>query len=418
MLKTTNAGKILSVTLPLLLVSWPFATRPSVSGRKFAASASLAGTAPSRTDPVVATGESTNKGIGDHYLMLVNTAVASYMTEEKLRQFDKSPYDGLAVAFLHAYDTATPPTAASIDHQIATWKGFTSKDIWPWVYVNRMIGMSTAENNPHSDQPYFHRIIGADLDDKNGALSDFLNIWRNALAGARDSKVPGIVCDLEFYNYYKEYDIGELAHQTGKTPLQAAESLKHLGAKMADLAAETYPNATLWMLFIALTHPGYKKFDGIPYYPSPAYISIGLLDEIAKRRLPLKVIAGGEGSIGYCHDSLEQFKSAIEQRQSDLEADLAKYSGILELGGTLALWSDRAAKKDWLNKGSCKASDADSIENLEPYIELLLTTYRYNWLYGTSEGNYLPFAASSAPRFDRVIDKAKNAAISKPQKPH
>src|SRR5580698_6936742 len=46
----------------------------------------------------------------DHYLMLVNTAVASYMTEDKLRQFDKSPYDGIAVAFLHAYDTSPPPS--------------------------------------------------------------------------------------------------------------------------------------------------------------------------------------------------------------------------------------------------------------------------------------------------------------------
>jgi hypothetical protein len=409
--------RILSMIRLLFLISQLCVVRVSAGQEKPATPGVQTSAAAIRKDFAGAGGEFSSKQLGDHYLMLVNTAVASYMTEEKLRQFDKSPYDGLAVAFLHAYDTSTPPTVASIDQQIARWKGFTSKDIWPWVYVNRMIGMSVAENNSHSDQPYFRRIIGADLDDKNGALSDFLNIWRNSLAGARDSRVPGIVCDLEFYNHYKEYDIGELAHQTGKAPPQAAESLKHLGAKMADLAVETYPHATIWMLFTALTHPGYKKFDGVPYYPSPAYISIGLLDEIAKKRLPLKVITGGEGSIGYCHDSLEQFKSAIQQRQSDLEAELAKYSGILELGGTLALWSDRALKKDWLNQGSCKASDADSIENLEPYIELLLTIYRYNWLYGTSEGNYLPFSASSAPRFDRVIDKAKKAVISKSPKP-
>jgi hypothetical protein len=89
---------------------------------------------------------------------------------------------------------------------------------------------------------------------------------------------------------------------------------------------------------------------------------------------------------------------------------LRKYLGILELGGTLALWSDRAAKKDWLTEGACKTSDAANIEDLQPYIELLLRTYRYNWLYGTSEGNYLPFASGSAPRFDAVIAKARRRA--------
>jgi tetratricopeptide (TPR) repeat protein len=268
--------------------------------------------------------------------------------------------------------------------------------------------MSPAENNPHSDTPYFRKMSGADLDNKYGALAEFLQVWRNSLAAARDSSVEGIVCDLEFYNYYKEYDIAELAHQTGKTPAEAAQGLKQIGAKMADIAAETYPNAKIWLLFTGLTHPGYKKLDGIPYYPSPTYVSIGLLDEIVKIKLPLKVIAGGEGSIGYCHDSLEEFRSSIQKRQEALAADLQKYNGVLELGGTLALWSDRAAKKDWLNRGACQSSDASTIEELQPYIELLLHTYSYNWLYGTSEGNYLPFSPSNAPRFDAVISKAKS----------
>ncbi len=348
-----------------------------------------------------------NKRLGDHYLMLVNTAVASYMTEDKFRQFDKSPYDGIAVAFLHAYDTSAPPSVASIDQQIAGWKKFTGKDIWPWVYVNRMIGMSLAENNSHADNPYFRQIAGADLDDKRGARSDFLQIWQNSLIAARDSNVPGIVCDLEFYNYYKEYDIGELAGQTGKKPSEAAESLRALGEKMADSAAGAYPNATLWLLFTGLTHGGYKTINGVPYYPSPTYIAIGLLDEIRSRKLPLKVLAGGEGSIGYCHDSLDEFKQSIRKRQADLAADLQKYNGILELAGTLALWSDRAAKRDWMTEGSCKTSEADTIEDLQPYIELLLTTYRYNWLYATSGGNYFPVLPANAPRFDRAIQRAK-----------
>lgn len=301
---------------------------------------------------------------------------------------------------------------------MVAWKKYTGKDIWPWVYLNRIIGRSPTENNPHADTPYFRKIVGADLDDKNGALSEFLQVWRNALTVARNSNVPGIVCDLEFYNYYKQYDISELASQTGKTPAEVAERLKQLGARMADSAAAAYPDATIWLLFTGLTHAGYKKLGGIPYYPSPTYVSIGLLDEIVKKKFALRVLAGGEGSIGYCHDSMDEFRNSIAKRQADLSADLEKYKGVLELAGTLALWSDRAAKKDWLSQGSCNASDAATIEDLQRYMELLLKTYRYNWLYATSEGNYLPFSSVSAPRFDAVIRSAKErSGAATSQKP-
>jgi hypothetical protein len=350
-----------------------------------------------------------NKQMGDRYLLLVNTAIAQFMTDDKFRQFDKSSYDGIAVAFLHAYDTSPVPPVAEMDRQLAAWKKITSKDIWPWVYLNRMIGSNLAEKNHYADNPYFNAIVGADLDDSKGALSDFLAIWGNSMAAARDSSVPGVVCDLEFYNNYKEYDISEMASKRGKTPVQIAEGLKRVGARMADVASQIYPNSTIWLLFTALTHAGYKKIDGVPYYPSPAYVSIGMLDEIMSKKLPVRVLAGGEGSIGYCHESIPEFNTAIAKRQFDLSSDLTKYAGVLELGGTLALWSDRTAKKEWLAEGACGASEANTIEDLEPYIEQLLKTYRYNWLYATSEGNYYPFSPSSAPRFDAVIRKARDA---------
>lgn len=353
-----------------------------------------------------------NKQLGDHYLMLVNTAIAQFITDDKLRQFDKSPYDGIALAFLHAYDTSAPPSVAEMDLKLTAWKQFTSKDIWPWIYINRMIGSNLAEKNHYADNPYFNGIAGADLDDAKGARSDFLQLWRNYLSVARDSNIPGVVCDLEFYNNYKEYDIGELASRTGKTPAQAAESLKVIGARMADSAAEIYPHSMIWLLFAGLTHPGYKKFDGVPYYPSPTYISIGMLDEIVAKKLPIRVLAGGEGSIGYCHESLSDFRTAIAKRQSDLREDLLKYSGVLELGGTIAVWSDRKAKKEWMAESPCNACDADTIEDLGAYLQLLLRTYRYNWIYATSEGNYLPFSPSSAPRFDRVIRNVKDAVAA------
>src|ERR1700674_1159173 len=57
--------------------------------------------------------------LGNHYLMLVNTAMANQMDAPKLAQFDRSPYDGLAVSFLNAYDTSPLPSPALMEAQIA-----------------------------------------------------------------------------------------------------------------------------------------------------------------------------------------------------------------------------------------------------------------------------------------------------------
>ena len=96
----------------------------------------------------------------DRYLMLVNTAMARQMGAQKLAQFDRSPYDGLAVSFSDAYDVSPVPTPLSMESRIAGWKKFTGKHIWPWVYLNRMIGASNAEGNELTHVPYFQKFQG------------------------------------------------------------------------------------------------------------------------------------------------------------------------------------------------------------------------------------------------------------------
>jgi hypothetical protein len=347
--------------------------------------------------------------LGERYLLLVNTAIASMMTPEKMAQFDKSSYNGLAVAFWHAYDTSAVISSNAMTSKIAEWNRVTKKDIWPWVYVNRMIAADPASNNHYTKDPYFHRFVGADLDGRNGAQNDFLQNWTNSLRAARDSGVPGIVCDLEFYNFYKEYDVGELARQTSKTPQQVVELLRSLGARMAGIADSQYPQATLWLLFTGFTHPGYKSIDNEPYYPSPTYIAMGLLDEIKSRHLSLKVISGGEGSLAYCHDSLEQFQAAIKDRQAKFAPQLEKYKDVLELAGTMTLYTDRSEMKDWVKK-DCSSSDAAKLEDLQPYLELLLKTYHYNWIYASGDGGYTAFSPGAADRFDSLIRKAEARA--------
>jgi len=352
-----------------------------------------------------------DKPLGEHYLLLVNTALAPLMTPEKLSEFDKSPYDGIAVAFWHAYDSAKVPSVQEMSSSISGWKQHTKKDIWPWIYVNRILGADDSEVGEFShysrESPYFHKIQGADLDDKAGAMSEFLQFWRNNLRAARDSHAPGIVVDLEFYNYHKEYDVAVLAQQTGKSPQETVQSLRQLGSRLADIAAAEYPQAVLWFFFTGFAYPEFSTIDKQRGYGSPAYIAMGMLDEIQSKHFHLKVLSGGETTLGYCHDSLQQFQEAIQKRAAKFAPHIQKYQGALELAGTMTLWRDHAGINGWAKGLSCWTSPVSTVEELQPYVELLLKSYRYNWIYAASEVSYFPFQPQSAARFNGVINSAK-----------
>ena len=354
---------------------------------------------------------SSSDRMGNHYLMLVNTANAEQMDASKMAQFDRSPYEGLAVSFVDAYDTSPVPSPAAMEAQIMSWKKSNIKQIWPWVYLNRMIGANEAEGNQLSKVPYFQRFQGLDLDGKAGAQNDFLESWRNALRIAKETRVPGIVCDLEFYNNYKAYDLAELARMTSTPRQEVLNLLMRLGARMADIAAAEYPGATLWFLFTGFTRADYRVIEGKPYYLAATYIAEGLLDQIQQHHLPLRVLSGGEVGLGYCHNSVDDLRQAIEKRTADFAPLLQKYKGILELAGTMTLWSDRSAKKNWVAQGTCGTSSAATVEDLVPYMELLFHSYRYNWLYGSPNGGYFAFQSMSAPRFDAAITQAKARAF-------
>jgi hypothetical protein len=361
--------------------------------------------------PVANSSRSTVGRLGNHYLMLVNTAIANQMDAQKMGQFDRSPYDGLAVSFAGAYDASPVLSPAPMEAQIASWKKSTAKDIWPWVSLNRMIGANDPEGNPLTKVPYFQRFQGLDLDGKAGAQNDFLENWRNALRLAKETRVPGIVCDLEFYNNYKAYDVAELARMTSMPRADVVNALRQVGARMADISAAEYPGASIWLLFTGFTRPEYRVIDGQPYYLAATYIVEGLLDQIQRHHLSLRVLSGGEVGLGYCHNSVEDLRQAIEKRAADFAPLLRKYDGILELAGTMTLWSDRSAKKNWVAQGACGTSSAATVEDLIPYMELLFRSYRSNWLYGSPNGGYFAFQATSAPRFDAAIAKAKARAF-------
>jgi len=350
---------------------------------------------------------STAGPLGTHYLLLVNTAIARQLKPQDISAFDRSPYDGLAVAFHYNYDTAPVFSPESMSLQLRDWKNLTHKDLWPWVYINRMIGAGESGTNERVNVPYFHEIRGIDLDDQAGARTDFLKIWKAALRVARESQSPGIVFDPEFYNDHKAYDPAEMSRETGKSPDELTKQLELLGAEMADTAADTFPNAVLWFCFTGFTHKDFKSINGKSYYPTPVYIAIGLLNQIQKRNYSLRVISGGEGSIGYCHENLGTFREAIERRAAAFAPILKQYDPILELAGTLTVWDERANKSGFISEGDCARASASTIEGLQPYLEMMMRTYRYNWIYGSTNGGYFAFDSERSTRIHKVIGNAR-----------
>src|SRR5262249_34277480 len=78
--------------------------------------------------------------LGANYLLLVNTAIARQLKSQDISAFDAAPYEGLAIAFHYNYDTAPVFSSESMSSQLGEWKKLTGKDLWPWVYINRMLG--------------------------------------------------------------------------------------------------------------------------------------------------------------------------------------------------------------------------------------------------------------------------------------
>jgi len=359
-----------------------------------------------RTQKVLADPAPAVTSDGDAYLLLVGADV-SILTPDKVQQFSKSPYDGMAVSFLRDYATEPIPAVSDMERAIQGWKKITTKDFWPWVYLNRMIGPDPTKNNPRSDNPYFRKIRGIDLDDQAGARKDFLTCWQSALHVAKDTHAPGIVVDLEFYNNYPEYNVIELAQQTGKKPEEAIDSLHKLGERMGEIANAEYPDALLWFFFTDLHAPNWKVVAGKSYYPAPGYIMLGLLDQIKNSHSKIKVVEGGGEGLGYCHISTDQMKTKIARRDQALAPILKRYDGILVMGAPLTLWSDSTKKSDWMTQGDCGNATAQNVESQAPYLALLFKTYPYIWIYASDKGGYNPFHPRIAPRFDAVLINTK-----------
>lgn len=316
------------------------------------------------------------------YWLLVTFAAKG--TGEEMAVVRDTDYDGMALPLGTAYDKGPGPTTEAVVARFTPLRDAAHKEIWPWVFVNRVPGLDLAPSSP--------------------ARQPLLGDWRVALAAARRLGSPGVVLDLEFYSSPQvAWAMSKYAAMVNAPAPEAARGLENLGHELADIVAEEYPNAQILVFTTGLAFPNDERIGDRVYLQPRGHIVLGLLEELKRRGTSGFVIDGGEDGLAYCHVNLADLRSAIEKRREKEQPLLTRFNGYLVLGGTIAPWSEASARKGWLNQDACGAGQAQRAEDFVPYLQLLDATYRFNWVYAAPIGGYQPFDPQVAARFNAVV---------------
>ena len=346
------------------------------------------------------------------YLLLVTfyTAELGDFGTDKLNAIVSSPYNGVAVPLISAYDTGKH-TAEDFAPSVKRLKEGARKDVWPWVFFNRFIGSKEGARSlsPDSGNAYFRAIKGMDIYNKAGALGDFYGIWKTALEIAKETGSPGIVVDPEAYNNYETYKVSYISEETGIPENEVKKRLAEIGRELARIADETYPDATLWFLFTGLGTP-LRTLNPLAdkEYRSVTYIVEGMLEYAKEKGSEFKLISGGMLSLGYCSESLGDLKVKILSRRERFEKHLSSFPN-LRLGGTIAPWNDvRLKKGDYFTIGECRKSKLKDLEDFDPLVKYLLESYEYVWIYAASGAGYNPYDREITLPYNNSISEAVN----------
>jgi hypothetical protein len=341
------------------------------------------------------------------YVLMVSSMHPPFLglNEEHVKALNATPFDGVAVDIINAYDgTALPDEGALLAH-CKKIRALSAKPIWPLIYTNRTIEVPAAEAQERTyikNPSYFTVIKGMDICGEAGALNDFYQLYRLSLRMARALNAPGIVLDLEVYNHSDGYRVQWIAERQGKTPAEVIARLKEIGAQMADIAGEEFPEAVLWSLFTCLNRSEQNRETTGNYYIAPSYIFMGLLERAAEKRIPLLLVSGGEWG-GYYYPSVEAMRKRFAERNAGFQPWLAKYPKHLALGATITVWGDAKNNSGWVLKDATANTPYRHVPDFEPLVTEMFRTYRYIWFYVPGVTDYRPLNLEESRKTNEEI---------------
>lgn len=323
------------------------------------------------------------------YLMLVTFGAPRLQdwTKEQCQKANTWPYAGIASIVVGAYNTDPVPSRKDLDASVQLLRENRRVHVWPWVFLNRMMGRGKGPaHSSAATSPDFEKIKGWDLEDKVEAKSSFLAAWRLCLRLAKDLGAPGVVLDMETYNDYSTYQLSALAEYGGWSIEQTTSLLKGLGKEMATIAGQEYPSAIIWNLF---TGVGGARTTGL--------VCEGLLEEATRRKLPMKMVDGGETAVGYYNPSAEVLTAQINSHIGLLDPYTRKYDGRLVAGGTIAPYHEPDKITSWIKDASSSGNRFyKSVDEFRPNFDTLFSRCEYVWVYGASAACCVPFTDTNA----------------------
>lgn len=347
------------------------------------------------------------EAIGPH-LISVSFSVPSLekWTDEVCRAAAATPYEAIGVRLHGAYEVGPAPTVEQFAEAVERVRSLAPGKVWPWVFLNRMIARSASGGHrsaPKVENEAEKAFAGMDLDGSGGALERFLEIWRTSLKLSRRLGAKGIVFDAEAYSDYGVNEMARLAGMRGISVPEARRQLGQVGAKMADICGEEFPEVVILSLFTQ-----FERGSGLATMAQTLFD--GLLRRAVEKRLPLELVDGGE-TVGYCMLNLAQLKRQHDARAWRLHEAVERYQGRLVLGATLAPWAEAGQRTGFLaDWASCKNSELKTILDFEPLFVELLRRYRYLWIYGAGAAPYNPLKAEHQQVYDPVLARSLEQA--------
>jgi hypothetical protein len=254
-----------------------------------------------------------------HLIMLGVQACFKRIAADDLEALDGSPFDG---------------------HQLLIGAGSYCGGSPSTNYSDFSSFISTAKNSKHKFWPairvFFMDDSTATLDiyDKEGGLTKFYAYWTNALRLAKDTGSPGILFDPE--DYGTDIDLSSLATKNNTTVEAVNQRIHEIGAHMADIVNETYPEATINQFFVYWALNWTDKCADV--------LAEGMLDQAKAENYPFTFSVSGELSGTFLPVSLYGSQYSLNEKifnNANIQSKIAQYPN-LDMGAWTGYWNDYA----------------------------------------------------------------------------
>jgi len=346
------------------------------------------------------------------YLSLITFYSSSWReSPQQLPVLNDSAYDAVALPLWGGYETGPVGEYEAIAGKLKEAHRLLKIDVWPWVFANRFIGVpEDATRHPSVSQgarpEYFTRIPILDLDNETGARADMLTMWRYAVRAAKELGAPGIVLDLEAYNNYQAYQVSYVAERRQEPVGDVIGKCEAVGADLAKICEEEYPECIVWSLFSHLRSPGRLAGYSGPVCPTTGHITLGFLRYAQEHKVPCKYLCGGETDVGYYNRNVEALKRRIALRDAAMADLLSRFPDHFFLAGTISPYHDHTILTDWIKRAAGDDPELKTIQDFEPMFRTLFDAYDWVWIYASSAARTEPYDPERNKEYSDVLRAA------------